>query len=81
MSLYIAEQFDVNPIAMRVLLLAREVKSYEKIVKFYPEIFEFKLFVRSNNWNNGFDLATQYIWFFFLLLISKYEQKTKWADT
>ena len=49
MSLYIAEQFDVNPIAMRVLLLAQEVKSYEKIVKFYPEIFEFKLFVRSNN--------------------------------
>ena len=35
---------------------------YEKAVKFYVEIFEFKAFVLSNNWNNRFDLAVKYIW-------------------
>ena len=36
-------------------------KCYEKVVKFYPEIFESKVFVRSNNQNNRFDLAA-YAW-------------------
>ena len=39
MILYFAEQSGVISIATQVLLLAHEVKCYEKTVKFYPEIF------------------------------------------
>ena len=64
----------------------RRSKCYEKAVKFYPEIFEFNVFVRSNNWDNRVDLAAQYVWchycaFILLLLISEYLQKSKWVDT
>ena len=57
MSAYLAQQFGVIPMAKRVLLLAQEDKCYEKAVKFYPEIFEVKVFVRQNNQNNRFDLV------------------------
>ena len=40
-----------------VLLLAYEVKCYEKTVKFYPGIFEFKVFLQSNDHSNKFNLA------------------------
>ena len=57
------------------------VKLYEKTVKFYLEIFEFKVFVQSII-KIIFDLAVKYVWcdycvFFLLLLISEYVQRNK----
>ena len=36
-------EFGVIPIVTQVFLLNRRSKCYEKAVKFYPEIFEFKV--------------------------------------
>ena len=33
----------------------------KKTVKFYPDIYEFKVFLRSNKSDNRFDLAA-YVW-------------------
>ena len=44
MDSLLAEQFQVIPVAARVLLLAQEVKFYEKAVKLYRKIFVFKVF-------------------------------------
>ena len=51
-----------------------------KKLKFYLEIIKFKVFVRSNNLNNRFDLPVKYFWceycaLFLLLLISEFVQK------
>ena len=61
-------------------------KYYEKTVTFYPQILEFKVFMRLNNENNRFDITAQNVWcdycaFFLLLLISEYVQKSKRVDT
>ena len=47
MTSHLAEQFGVIPIATWVLYYFwhRRSKFYEKAVKFYPEIFEFKVFL------------------------------------
>ena len=45
-----------SPLQHKYYFWHRKSKSYEKTVKFYPEIFQFKVFVRSNNYNR-FDLA------------------------
>ena len=47
MSSYLAEQFSIIPIATLILL--------EKTVKLYPEIFEFKVFVQSDNMIKQFE--------------------------
>ena len=38
-----------SPLEHEYYFWHRRSKCYEKSVKFYPEIFEFKVFVRSNN--------------------------------
>ena len=48
-SSYLADQFDVIPIAIECYFWLSRSKCYEKAVTFYPEIFEFKVFVRQNN--------------------------------
>ena len=45
----LAKLFGVIRIATRAVILAQEVIMLNKTVKFYPEIFAFKVFVRSNN--------------------------------
>ena len=40
----------------------RRSKCYEKTVNFHLVIFEFKVFVQSNNKNNRFDLMVKYVW-------------------
>ena len=54
----------------------------QNATKKHPEIFEFKVFVRSNNQNNRFDPWIWYVWchycaFFLLLQISEYVQRPK----
>ena len=50
MSSNLAEQLVVIPIAVQVLLLAQDAKNaMKKAVNFFPEITEFKVFVRSNS--------------------------------
>ena len=46
-----------SPLEREYYFWHRRSKCYEKTVKFYPEIFTLKIFVRSNNLNNRFDLA------------------------
>ena len=75
-----------SPLQREYYFWYRRWKSYEKTVKFYLEITEFKVFVRSNNWNNRLDLALKYLRcyccdYFLLLLICEYVQQSKWVDT
>ena len=50
-----------SPFQHEYYFWCRRSKWYEKAVKFYPEIVEFKVFLQSNNWNSRFDLAP-YVW-------------------
>ena len=46
MRSYLTEQFGVIPLQHGYYFWHRKSKCYEKAVKFYPEIFEFKIFNR-----------------------------------
>ena len=69
-----------SPLQLELYFWHRKSKYYEKEVKFCPEIFECNVFVRSNNFNNRFDLAA-YMFGITNVLISEYVQKIKWVDT